>query len=261
MEMDGDLDMKTLVTMGRGGTGKTSFTALAAKHFIAKDQTPILLVDLDPDQNLAEMVGIDLDKEGVKTIADLISETFIKRGGTMTGIAPTERIESRIWEEGLYEGEAFDLIAVGTKWVEGCYCLPDSALKGALATITKNYRYVLIDSPAGLEHLNRKVASQVDDIFDIIGPSHKSFEHVKRAHRIIREVKIGMDRFFIVGGYLFPESEEERAKTNLPHEYLGKVVQDPLVQEYVLSGRSLLDLPDDTPGYLSVKEILGKAGY
>ena len=89
----------------------------------------------------------------------------------------------------------------------------------------------------------------------------KSFEHVKRAHRIIREVKIGMDRFFIVGGYLFPESEEERAKTTLPHEYLGKVVQDPLVQESVLSGRSLLDLPNDAPGYLSVKEILGKAGY
>jgi len=176
--------MKTLVTMGRGGTGKTSFTALMAKHLIETGQTPILLVDLDPDQNLAEMVGVDLEKEGVKTIADLISETFIKRGGTTTGIAPTERIESRIWEDGLYEGGAFDLIAVGTKWIEGCYCLPDSALKGALAMITKNYRYVLIDSPAGLEHLNRKVASRVDDIFDIIGPSHKSFEHVKRAYRM-----------------------------------------------------------------------------
>lgn len=253
--------MKTLVTMGRGGTGKTSFTALMAKHFIGSGQTPILLVDLDPDQNLAEMMGVDLEKEGIKTIADLISETFIKRGGTTTGIAPTERIESRIWEKGLYEGEGFDLIAVGTKWVEGCYCLPDSALKGALATITKNYRYVIIDSPAGLEHLNRRVTSRVDEIFDIIGPSHKSFEHVKRAYRIIKEVKIQAGSFRIIGGYLFPESEEGRVGSELPHEYLGKVVQDPLVQEYVLSGRSLLSIPDDTPGYISVKEILRKAGY
>jgi CO dehydrogenase maturation factor len=49
--------MKTLVTMGRGGTGKTSLVAVMAKYFIEKARTPILLVDVDPDQNLAEMVG------------------------------------------------------------------------------------------------------------------------------------------------------------------------------------------------------------
>ncbi|KUG20347.1 co dehydrogenase accessory protein cooc (nickel insertion) [hydrocarbon metagenome] len=247
--------------MGRGGTGKTSFVALTAKHFIETEQVPLLLVDLDPDQSLAEMVGVDLYASGVKTIADLITDTFIEKGGTTAGVAPTERIESHIWEEGLYEGDSFDLIAVGTKWVEGCYCLPDAALKGALGTIVKNYRYVLIDSPAGLEHLNRKVTTRVDDIFDIIGPSSKSFEHVRRAYRIIGEVGIDAGRFFIVGGYLFPESEEERARTTLPHEYLGKIAQDPIVQEHVLSGRSLLDIQKDAPGYRSVKAILERAGY
>ncbi len=232
-----------------------------AKYFIETEQTPILLVDLDPDQNLAEMVGVDLHAAGVKTIADLIADTFIRRGGTTTGVAPTERIESRIWEEGLYEGKSFDLLAVGTKWVEGCYCLPDSALKGALTKIVKNYRYVLIDSPAGLEHLNRRVTGQVDEIFDIIGPSHKSFEHVKRAYRIIREVKIQTDNFRIIGGYLFPKSAEDRARSELPHEYLGKIAEDPLLQEYVLAGESLLSIPRETPGYSSVQEILQKAGY
>ncbi len=52
--------MKTLVTIGRGGTGKSSFTALMAKCFIESGQSPLLLVDADPDQNLAEMVGVDL---------------------------------------------------------------------------------------------------------------------------------------------------------------------------------------------------------
>lgn len=44
--------MKILVTMGRGGTGKTSFVALMAKYFIKNGETPLLLVDSDPDQNL-----------------------------------------------------------------------------------------------------------------------------------------------------------------------------------------------------------------
>jgi CO dehydrogenase maturation factor len=252
--------MKTLVTMGRGGTGKTSFVALMTKYLIGTRQTPLLLVDIDPDQNLAEMVGVDLEHSGVKTIAELVTDTFIRSGGTAAGIAPTERIESRIWEEGLYEGSHFDLIAVGTKWIEGCYCLPDSALKSALGTISRNYRFLLVDSPAGLEHLNRKITNNVDTVFDIIGPSSKSFEHVRRARRIIRETGITTGHFYIVGGYQFPVSEESRPDALFPHAYLGKVARDEVVENYVFSGRSLLDVPDDSPAYCSVKEIMKRSG-
>ena len=72
--------------MGRGGTGKTSFVALMARYLIENGATPLLLVDADPDQNLAEMVGVDLESAGRKTIAELLSETFITTGGTMIGI-------------------------------------------------------------------------------------------------------------------------------------------------------------------------------
>ena len=111
--------MKTLVTMGRGGTGKTSFVALMAKYFIQHHASPILLVDVDPDQNLAEMVGVDLEQSGIRTISELIMETFLKKGGTTVGIPPTERIETSIWERGLYEGGAFDLIAIRhLSWIQ-----------------------------------------------------------------------------------------------------------------------------------------------
>ncbi len=252
--------MKTLVTIGRGGTGKTSYVAVMARYFIRKGDIPILLVDADPDQNLAEMVGVDLEKAGIRTISDLVTDTFIRKGGTTIGIPPSERIESRIWKEGLYEGESFDLIAIGTKWIEGCYCMPDAALKEALSRMTRNYQYILIDSPAGVEHLNRKIVSRVDDIFDIIGASSKSFEHVNRAFRIAREVGILFDHFYIVGGnqmprnFTIPDSEE-------PQQYLGTIIYDPKVQEAVLQGRSLLGLPEDSPMVRSVSDLMRKAGY
>jgi CO dehydrogenase maturation factor len=251
----------TLLVMGRGGTGKTSFVALAAKHFIAAGKTPLLLVDLDPDQNLGEMVGVDLESEGVKTISELVTDTFIGRGGTLGGIAPSERIENRIWGEGLYESDFFDLVAIGTRWVEGCYCLPDAALKVALTSITKNYRFVLIDSPAGLEHLNRKITSHVDAIIDIVGPSGRTFGHVRRSRQIIREVNISTGHFYIVGGFLYPAPEEQWIKETFPGNYLGKVAADPAVQEYVLSGRSLLEIHPDSPGYRSIQEILERTGF
>jgi len=247
---------KTIVTMGRGGTGKTSFVALMARFLIEKKATPLLLVDADPDQNLAEMVGIDLETSGKKTIAELLSDTFINQGGTMIGIPPSTRIESRIWEQGLYEGKHFDFISVGTKWVEGCYCLPDAALKKALGTITGNYRYILIDSPGGLEHLNRKIASNVELIFDVLGPSHKSFQHVKRAYRVIHEVGISFNRFFVICGYACSEELSARAATETGLPCPGKISDDPLVASYVLSGRSLLDIPDTSPAYRSIVSIL-----
>jgi len=248
--------MKILVTMGRGGTGKTSFVALMTRYLIWKKATPVLLVDADPDQNLAEMVGIDLEAAGKKTISELLSETFIKTGGTMVGVPPSQRIENRIWGEGLYESRDFDLLAVGTKWIEGCYCLPDAALKNALGQITRQYQYVLIDSPAGLEHLNRKIAGSVDTIIDVMGPSSKSFYHVKRARRIIEEVGIRYNRFVVVGGYAFPGSLADRAEAETGLAFLGTITQDPVVAEYVLSGQSLLGVTATSPAYRSVGRIV-----
>jgi CO dehydrogenase maturation factor len=253
--------MKILVTMGRGGTGKTSFVALMTKYFIELGEVPLLLVDSDPDQNLGEMVGVDLHEHGKKTISELLIETFLEQGGTTVGVPPSERIESRIWAQGMYEGENFDFIAVGTKWIEGCYCLPDAALKSALESLTKNYKYVLVDSPAGLEHLNRRITSKVDDIFDVIDPSKKSFDHVGRAYRVAKEVKIAFQNFYVVGGFRFPESLENQAKKVLPFKFLGRVAYDENVEEYVLAGKSLLGLPPETPAYISVKRIMENAGY
>jgi len=253
--------MKILVTMGRGGTGKTSFVALMTKYFIELGEVPLLLVDSDPDQNLGEMVGVDLHEHGKKTISELLIETFLEQGGTTVGVPPSERIESRIWAQGMYEGENFDFVAVGTKWIEGCYCLPDAALKSALESLTKNYKYVLVDSPAGLEHLNRRITSKVDDIFDVIDPSKKSFDHVGRAYRVAKEVKIAFQNFYVVGGFRFPESLENQAKKVLPFKFLGRVAYDENVEEYVLAGKSLLGLPPETPAYISVKRIMENAGY
>ncbi len=253
--------MKTLVTIGRGGTGKSSFTALMTKCFVEAEQTPLLLVDADPDQSLAEMVGVDLKASGKYTIAELLVNTFIRKGGTTVGVPPTERIESKIWENGLFESDDFDFVSLGTKWVEGCYCMPNSALKGALESLTKNYTFVLIDSPAGLEHLNRRITSRVNDIFDILDPSKKSINHVKRAHRIAEEVEIKFDNFYIIGGYRFPAELCIQVQAQLPFEYLGKIVADKKLDELVLEGESLLSLPSDNPAFLSVKEILKTVGY
>jgi CO dehydrogenase maturation factor len=232
-----------------------------AKNFIEAGQAPLLLVDADPDQNLGEMIGIDLKEVGKATIADLIVSTFIENGGTTVGVPPRERIESRIWENGLYESKSFDFLSVGTKWVEGCYCMPNSALKAALESLTKNYKYVLVDSPAGLENLNRRITSDVNDIFDILDHSKKSQDHVRRAVKIAKEVDMKFENFYLIGGYRFPAELGKQAEADLKYKYLGKIEADEQLDEFVLNGKSLLDLPSDNKAYLSVQNILKTLGY
>ena len=127
--------MKIIVSMGRGGSGKTSFVALMTKYFIMTGKHPLLLVDVDPDQNLGEMVGIDFVEEGKKTISELLIDTFLEAGGTTVGVPPSERIEGKIWEYGLYEGEYFD-VSFGTNTSMGL--LPFKELEDKRAELIKH---------------------------------------------------------------------------------------------------------------------------
>jgi len=54
---------------------------------------------------------------------------------------------------------------------------------------------------------------------------------------------------------------EKQAKETLRFKFLGRIAHDEKVEEYILEGKSLLDLPSDSPAYASVKMILEKAGY
>ena len=253
--------VKIIASMGRGGVGKTSFIALMTKYLIEIGESSILLVDADPDQSLGDMVGVDLEEAGKKTITDLVEEVFFKEGGTLAGMAPSERMEVAIWEDGLYEGDEFDFMAIGTKYTEGCYCTPDAALKGAIERIARNYKYILIDSPAGLEQLNRRISTRFDEVFEILDPSKKAFQHVRRAYRVIKEVGIELGNLYLVGSYEFPEELGPLAEQELGFRYLGKIAYDEQLRRFVLEGRPLLELPEDSPAYRSVKAIMERAGH
>lgn len=84
---------------------------------------------------------------------------------------------------------------------------------------------------------------------------------MKRAYRIAQEVEIQFKNFYLIGGYRFPARLGKSAEEQLKFKYLGKIAADEQVDDFVLNGKSLLDLPLDNAAYLSVKEIMKTAGY
>jgi len=149
----------------------------------------------------------------------------------------------------------------GVKWGEGCYGTPNKAMRMALEGMLRSYRHVVIDSPAGLEQLNRRVTPEVDDIIDIIDPSNKAFDHVKRTRKLMDELNLACKRFFVVGNYRFPDDWEAEAEEKTGEMYLGKIASDESLADAVLRGESLLKLPRDSAARRSAETIFRKASY
>jgi CO dehydrogenase maturation factor len=248
---------RKIVSTGRGGAGKSTFVALMSRYL----NPPSLLIDLDPDLSLADMLGIDLHKEGKRTVVEALYDAVSERKHGGSPLTPVEdRFKGLMWGDCIYEGRGFDLITLGTKDLEGCYCYPDHLLRKTISDLSKNYRNIVIDSPAGLEHLNRNIFPEVDDLFLILDPSEKSFTHIKKVKAILKEVGIMYHRFYVIGNYMF-DDESEKYLNQLNGAYLGRIPYDRNVEEYNLRGESLRKLPEDSPACLSVKRILEKARF
>jgi CO dehydrogenase maturation factor len=246
---------RKIVSTGRGGAGKSTFVALMSRYL----KPPSLLVDLDPDLSLGDMLGVDFYKTGERTVVEAVYDALGERkSGGSPLITVEDRLKGLIWADCLHEGRGLDLIVLGTKDLEGCYCYPDHMLRRIISQLANNYTNLVIDSPAGLEHLNRNIVSEVNDLFVILDPSEKSLAHIKKAKTILKEVETKYDHFYLVGNYLFNEKTEEYFK-DAGEIYLGKIHYDEKVEEYNLKGEPLNKLPEDSPALLSVKKILEKA--
>ena len=258
---------RIILATGRGGTGKSTFVALLSRYL----KPPQLLLDIDPDQSLGTMLGVDLESASVtteadrdvpvKTLSDLTSDIEDEDAFTELGGSPvTVKIPWLLRWYTQYHSERFDLISIGPKWTEGDYRSANFLFEFIIPAVGENYKSIVIDSPAGLEHLNRKVVPRINDLFVIVDPSRKSVTHIERVRKIAEQVGITYERLFLVGNYEF-DDESEKYLQSTGETYLGKMEYDVDLKKYNLTGKSLLDLPEDSPAYRSIRQIISKAGY
>ena len=249
---------KTIAVTGRGGTGKTAFTALAARYLDA----PPLLIDADPDQSLGSMLGVDLRESEVKTISDILYELQDgSRFKELQSMPMAERIEYLLHLSCLYESEAFDLLTLGFKWTRGCYCHPNDVLRSLIPELARNYAYTVVDSPAGLEHVNRRILARIDEVFVVMDPSVKAVRNLARLREIAAQIDINLGSVYLVAGHEFPDGMTGSLREVGGGRYVGKVARDPALMEYDWAARSLLELPDDSPACASVRTILQQARH
>lgn len=239
---------------GKGGVGKTVTTALTLKHLVDAGRV-VLAVDANPDSNLAEVIGVPAKKTVSKVAFEL--KKAIDAGKTPAGLTKKDVLEAKIYEI-VEETPKFDLLVMGRGEGEGCYCLINSLLTQILDSLSKGYDVTLMDTEAGLEHLSRRTDRDVDIMIVVTDASALGFLTAKRIKEVSIEVHVEFKKMYMLGVRFPPDLEgklEDTAK-KLGYEYAGAVPYDENVFRYNFEGKSLLELPQDSPSMLAVGKAL-----
>ncbi len=246
------------IVTGRGGAGKSTFTALAVRHLPSAP----LLIDADADQSLAQLLGVDLAEQDVNTISDVLYRLQDPKDYKDLGAMPLpEKIEYLLSVSCVYESSEFDLVTLGVKWTRGCYCAPNDVLQSVVPALARDYGCTIVDSPAGLEHVNRRIVREVDDVFVMLDPSAKALRNVRRLIEIADAIGVSYGNLYLVGNHRFSDEAGQRLEGLDGAKYLGRVEEDADVERFDWEGKSLLELPEDSPASRSVGRILQAAGY
>lgn len=256
----------TIALAGKGGVGKTTIAGLIIRYLAESQPGPILAIDADPSSNLNMVLGLDLEWTVGDIREDLLSQVkhSLTAGGAAMGSLPGGRTKRDYLDyevrNALAEGSRFDLIAMGRSEGPGCYCAVNHNLREVVDAISKNYRYVVIDNEAGMEHLSRRTTRDVQHLIVVSDPSRRGLVAAKRIGGFRRELDIEIENTWLVlnrAPHELPAELTDFIRT-LDFPLLGIIYQDPAVTEFDFSGRPLVEIGDESAVYRAVSGMMGK---
>ncbi len=236
---------KVIAMAGKGGTGKTTISALLLKYLTEKQLTPILAVDADANANLNELLELKVET----TIGQVRKEL---KGELPPHITRDQYMEMKL-QQALVETKGFDLLTMGQPDGPGCYCAANQHLAMSMEHLAPNYRFILVDNEAGMEHLSRLNLRSIDYLLVISDSSARGIMTAGRISEITTPLGLEVKKkFLIVNRAPTPVSEALAAKIqevvdeeNFP---LGAIFPaSPELVEQELSGQSYLKLSSDLP--------------
>ena len=171
----------TIAVSGKGGTGKTTLTGMLINFLVRKGKKPILAVDADANANLNEVLGVEV----YQTIGDAREQM---KKDVPVGMTKDVWFEMQV-QQAVIEQKDYDLIVMGRPEGPGCYCAANSLARRYIDILTDNYKYVVIDNEAGMEHLSRLTTQNVDLLFVVSDPTVRGIRTPGRILEVVRELE------------------------------------------------------------------------
>lgn len=245
--------MKPLVAVtGKGGTGKSTLTALLVQQLVASGVRPVLAVDADPNSCLGDLLGIEVPG----TMAELRDRT--RRSADETpGLSKPMQVDLGL-NEIMSEGTGFDLLTMGQPEGSGCYCYINNLLKGWLEKTGRQYAIRVVDNQAGMEHLSRLVTATIDVMLIVAEPTLPAARAVARIMKLSRNLPMKVGRRVVVWNRVHenkvPQALRDAADENTADASVMVAWSDRLAAAYV-NGEILSPNDLDLPGLVEIANI------
>ena len=240
---------QTIAVAGKGGVGKTTLCGFIIDYLCRKHNGPVLAVDADANSNLNEVLGVDVEL----TLGDLREEIakadIVKDSPIPASMSKKDYLDYK-FNSAMVEADDFDMLVMGRT-------------QGQIAKVSDNYRYVVVDNEAGMEHISRGILPKVDIILLVSDCSRRGIQAVGRIAELVKEVQMDVKTVKLIVNRA-PEEEldagirEEIEKQNL--DLLGVIPHEPLVYEYDCAGKPTVQIPLDSPARKKLESLLVELG-
>ncbi|MFX0019605.1 MAG: AAA family ATPase [Promethearchaeota archaeon] len=242
-----------IAIVGKGGVGKTVITVLFTKAITEYYNYKLLLIDADPTHpHLSNMVKVKPNK----SLEELRVEAVKKaHSGGESAQKLAERIDFDVYE-GIAESKNFSLFSIGQPEGPGCFCPSNILLRKVIESISKDFDIILIDGEAGLEQINRMVLKSIDILLIVTDLSLRSIETANsiknQAKKYTNYKDLGVLINKVKGNIDIIINKLKELKLPL----IGSIPEDNIIMEFDLQGKPLIDIPNDSVSYESLKNAI-----
>ena len=250
----------TIAVAGKGGVGKTTTCGMLIDYLTQKGQGPVLVVDADANSNLNEVLGVEVETS-LGAIREEMAQAELK-GTVPAGMTKADYAEFK-FGSAIIEEDDFDMLVMGRTQGKGCYCYVNGVLKTQVDKYAKNYKYIVMDNEAGLEHVARGTLPHVDTMLLISDCSRRGIQAAARVAEMIEDLELKPSKLGLIvnrapGGVLDDGVQEEIKKQGLT--LLGVLPQDEGVYRCDCDGAPSAKLPGDNPVKVALRSIMQQLG-
>ncbi|MHC4626721.1 MAG: ATP-binding protein [Planctomycetota bacterium] len=235
----------TIAVSGKGGSGKTTFSAMMMRCLIERAPGKAVL-GVDADSN--SCLGITLGAELIGTVADIRDQARALKPSN-AGMDRLRTVEYGI-QQSLTEARGYDLLTMGRPEGPDCYCAVNNMLRKFLDELGSQYQFVVIDNEAGMEHLSRRTTNNVDMLCIVAEPNAVGEVTARRIYQLVEKLPIVVRKTGLVW------NRAETGKKLDEIEILGHIPSDKAVSDASMQGKTVFDLDAGSPALVAAGRIV-----
>ncbi len=236
---------------GKGGVGKTSLSAAIVRQLSAcHPDARILAIDADPAIGLSVALGVSVTETLDDIRRRVASDVTEKLHDTQDILAEAK---FRLFQA-MEEQNGFAFLAIGRPEAAGCYCAVNTYLRQVISMLADEFDYVVIDGEAGIEQINRRVMEKVTHLLCVSDQSRKGLQIVGTIRKVAEELVLYDEIGLVINRAPLPDRITETEYGGIP--LTAVIGQDDAMTENDIAGRSIFELPPDTPILLGARRAL-----